>query len=193
MIRKSLLSAVQASPFYSVIADEASDAANDEQLAISLRYITSNGEPQEKFLSFSECLTGMSGEALAAKILKQLRDWDLDLRFLRGQAYDGAGAMAGSAKGVATRIKNQYPKAIYTHCAAHRLNLCIVKCCSIREISNMMDIADSVVKFFKYSPKRQQFFEECIDAQFNTTASFVVNQSMKIVYLVPVLFYLFFY
>jgi len=33
----------------------------------------------------------------------------------------------------------------------------------------MMDVADSVVKFFKYSPKRQQYFEECIDAEFNTT------------------------
>ena len=167
MIRQSLLSAVQSSPFYSVIADEASDAANDEQLAISLRYINSNGEPQEKFLSFSECLTGVSGEALATKTVKQLRDWDLDLSFLRGQAYDGAGAMAGSAKGVATHIQNQYPKAIYTHFAVHRLNLCIVKCCSIQEISNKMDVADSVVRFCKYSQKCQQYFEAYTDAEFN--------------------------
>ena len=64
---------MQSSPFYAVIPNKASDAANDEQLAISLRYINSNGEPQEKFLSFSECLTGVSGEALATKIVKQLR------------------------------------------------------------------------------------------------------------------------
>jgi len=70
MIRPSLLSAVQSLPFYFVFADEAGDAANDEQLAISLRYINSNGEPQEKFLSFSECLTGVSGEALATKIVR---------------------------------------------------------------------------------------------------------------------------
>ena len=63
MIRQLILSAVRSSPFYSVIADEASDAANDEQLAISVRYINSDGEPQEKFLSFSECLTGVSREA----------------------------------------------------------------------------------------------------------------------------------
>ena len=47
MIQQSILSAVQSSPFYSVIADEASDSANDEQLAISLRYLTANGETQE--------------------------------------------------------------------------------------------------------------------------------------------------
>ena len=61
---------MQSSPFYSVIADEASDAANDEQLAISLRYLNANGEPKEKFLSFIECLSGVSGEALASNILK---------------------------------------------------------------------------------------------------------------------------
>ena len=77
--------------------------------------------------------------------------------------------MAGSAEGVATRIQNQYPKAIYTHCAAHRLNLCIAKLCLILKINNMMDAAKSVVRFFKYSPKCQQYFEKCIDAEFNTS------------------------
>ena len=169
MIKQSILSAVQSSPFYSVIADEASDFANDEQLAIGLRYLTAKGESQEKFLSFTECSLGVSGEALARNILKQLSEWALDLKFLRGQAYDGAGAMAGCSKGVATHIQDKFPKAVYTHCAAHRLNLCVVKCCSICEISNMMGTADSVVRYFKYSPKRQQHFEECIDAEFNTT------------------------
>jgi len=53
-------------------------------------------------------------------------------------------------------------KVYYTHCAAHRLNFCVVKCCSIREISIMMGTADSAVRYFKYSPKCQQYFEECI-------------------------------
>ena len=65
MIERSILFAVQSSPFYSVIADEASDSANDEQLATSLRYLTVNSEPQEKFLSFNECLLRVSEEALA--------------------------------------------------------------------------------------------------------------------------------
>ena len=48
-IQQSIISAVQSSPFYSVIADKASDAANDEQLSISLRYLNTNGEPEENF------------------------------------------------------------------------------------------------------------------------------------------------
>ena len=39
------------------------------------------------------------------------------------------------------------PKALYTHCASHRLNLCVVKCCSIWEISNMMQSGDKIAVF----------------------------------------------
>ena len=81
-------------------------------------------------------------------ILTQLEEWQLEPQLLRGQAYDGPGAMAGLTKGVAARIRAKYPKATYTHCASHRLNLCIVKSCSIREISNMMQTADSISRFF---------------------------------------------
>ena len=75
-------------------------------------------------MSFTECLSGVSGEALARNTLKQLSEWALDLKFLQGQAYDRAGTMAGCSKGVATRIQDKFPKVLYTHCAAHRLNLC---------------------------------------------------------------------
>ena len=41
-------------------------------------------------------------------------------------------------RGVAVRIREKHPKALYTHCAAHRLNLCVVKVCSLREVNNVM-------------------------------------------------------
>ena len=91
----------------------------------------------------------------------------MPLTLLRGQAYDGAGVMAGRSKGVATRINDKFPKALYIQCAAHRLNLCVVKCCSIcGEVNNMMGTAHSVTRYFKYSPKRQPIQEttkrECV-------------------------------
>lgn len=74
--------------------------------------------------------------------------------------------MAGQTKGTAARIQSLYPKAVYTHCAAHRLNLCVVKCCSIREVNNMMQTADKIARFFKYSPKRQLALEAWVDDLF---------------------------
>ena len=115
-----------------MIADEGTDVANDKQLSISLHYLDDDG-PQERFLGFHECQTGVSGKTIAANILEQLANWQLEHRFLKGQTYDGAGALAGQVRGTAGCISSLYPKAFYTHCAPHHLNLCIVKSCNIRE------------------------------------------------------------
>ena len=162
IIRTKLLVMVQIAGFFSVIADEATDAANDEQLSICVRFVD-NGTPCEKFLAFHECHSGVTGEAIADDILSKLVEWQLQPQLLCGQAYDGAGAMAGKSKGVAFRILSKYPKALYVHCAAHRLNLCVMKCCSIWEVSNMMQTADKISRFFSNSPKRQLALEKWID------------------------------
>ena len=95
IIRNKILQKVQKARYFSVIADEATDSANAEQLSISVRYL-GNGVPQEKFLGFHECLSGVTGEAIANDIITQLTNWQLDPQLLRGQAFDGAGAMGMS-------------------------------------------------------------------------------------------------
>ena len=72
------------------------------------------------------------------------------------------GAMAGKNKGAVSRIQEIHSHAIYIHCAAHALNLCVMKCCSIAEILNTMDTADSICCFFSNSPKRQLALERWI-------------------------------
>jgi len=140
---------------FAVIADEATDSSNQEQLSIVLRFVDSHMDVREEFMGFVECKKGVTGEALASTILDTLDDWKLDRQNLCGQAHDGAGSMAGVTKGVAARILRQYPKARYVHCASHVLNLCIVQSASIPDVRNMMDIASGVARFFNNSPKRQ--------------------------------------
>ena len=67
-----------------VIADEATDIANQEQLAISICFI-SNFRLCEKFVAFHKCETGVTGHALAENILSKLSEWQLQLHLLRGQ------------------------------------------------------------------------------------------------------------
>ena len=102
IIWNKILHRIREAQFFSLIADEATDSANDEQLSISIRFVE-NGSPQEKFVGFHECQAGVTGEAIASDILKLLTTWQLDPH-LRGQGYDGAGAMAGWSNGVAARI-----------------------------------------------------------------------------------------
>jgi len=41
----------------------------------------------------------------------------------RGQCYDGDSTMSGHRKGVAKSISDEQPKAIFTHCYGHALNV----------------------------------------------------------------------
>ena len=48
-----------------MIADEATDVANDEQLSICFRFVNvDGGVPCEKFLAFHECQSGVTGMAI---------------------------------------------------------------------------------------------------------------------------------
>ena len=44
---------------------------------------------------------------------------------MRGQGYDGAGAMRGRIKGLQTRVREVVPQAMYCYCTGHALNLVI--------------------------------------------------------------------
>ena len=67
-----------------------------------------NPSIREEFVDFILCDTGTSGSAIADKILAAL---DLNTSYLRGQAYDGAGNMAGKYRGAAAMIQTSCPKA----------------------------------------------------------------------------------
>jgi len=68
------------------MADETTAAANKEQIAVCIHYVHSSTlKIEEHFLGFSECETGVSGQAIAAHILQLLETWQLPASQLRGQ------------------------------------------------------------------------------------------------------------
>lgn len=181
-IRDKLLKEIKEAVFFSISADEAADAANIEQLTIVVRFVDKNDDIREEFMIFLSCKDGVDGETLTNQILEAIQGYlNLDMDNCRGQAYDGAGQMAGNVKGVSSRISQLYPKAIYTHCNYHVLNLCIVKGLSIREIQNMMELSDSVSRFFKFSPKRQASLEKFVDEEFvrNKTTKYKLKEMCR--------------
>ena len=131
IVRNKILAKVQQAKYF--IADEATDVATDvatdEQFSICICYVE-EGVQQEKFIAFHECMSGVTGEANSENI-SNLAVLQLQPHLFHGQAYDGAGAMSELFKGVAARITSKNPKAVYTHCASHHLNLCVVKFCSV--------------------------------------------------------------
>ena len=77
------------------------------------------------------------------------------------QCYDGASAMAGSKSGVATQILSEEPRALFTHCYGHSLNLAVcdsIKQCKI--IQDALDVTHEITKLIKFSPKRGAVFDK---------------------------------
>ena len=75
--RRKVIQRIHEAGFYSIIADEATDSANQEQLSISVWYLE-KGTPTERFLCFRKCQEGVCGEAIANAILERLTAWQLN-------------------------------------------------------------------------------------------------------------------
>ena len=62
VVRSSILQEIRSAPMFSIMADEATDVSNKEQLALCIRYVNSSMlNIAERFLGFSECITGVTG------------------------------------------------------------------------------------------------------------------------------------
>ncbi len=162
-VTNHIIDKIKAAQWFTVIADEVTDVSNREQLSIVLRYVDNTTlMVREDLVGFFECDFGITGNDIATKITSSLEELGLDLSHLRGQAYDGAGNMAGSVKGTAALIRKKYPLAIYLHCASHCLNLAVVKSLQVTSVRNMVGIVGRVYQFFAAHPKRQRAFEKAI-------------------------------
>lgn len=170
-IKQTILSRVRRAQFFSLIADEVTDSSNREQLAIVLRYVDPDDlQIREDLVEFVECDSGVTGSAIAEKITGFIQSSGLDPNKLRGQAYDGAGNMAGKAKGAAALITSHYPLALYLHCTSHSLNLAVVKSLEVQSVRNMIGVINKVSLFFQAHPKRQRKLEEAIDTTAPTSS-----------------------
>ena len=110
--------------WFSIIADEATDVCNTEQLNLSIRWVSNDYEVHEDPIGLCR-VPDTKAETLFKVIKDILIRCNLPLALCRGQAYDGAANMQGSRSGVATRVLREEPAALPVHCLAHSLNLCL--------------------------------------------------------------------
>ena len=162
LIRRKICDEIKQAQYFSILANEACDVSNVEQMPIVLRFVDSEASIREEFLGFSECSEGMTGKAIACAILKFVEDIGLNMEFCRGQGYDGAANMVGKCSGAAAIITSKVPKIPYVHCGSHLLNLCIASACNIQLVRNMMAHVRIVSDFFNNSPKCFQLLQKKI-------------------------------
>ena len=107
---------------FTVMVDETTDSSIREQCATVLYWVDDDLMPHEDFIGLHD-----TPSANASNIVTIIRDVLLHLCIslddCRGQCYDRASVMQGVCNGVATQILQIQPKALYTHCYGHSLNL----------------------------------------------------------------------
>ena len=85
---------IQKAKFFTLMADEATDAGNKEQLVIVFRWVDENLDVHEDFVGLHE-IDVANADFITDVIKNVLVACNLNVHQLRGQCYDGASVMSG--------------------------------------------------------------------------------------------------
>ena len=148
------------SAHFTIMVDETTDMSNKEQVVLVFRRVDNDLVPHEEFVGLYQT-DSITSNALVAVIRDVLLRLNLKIECCRGQCYDGASAMAGAKKGVAKVLCEEEPRALFTHCYGHALNLAIgdaVKQCKV--MRSALEVVYEISKLLKKSPKRDAAFDK---------------------------------
>ena len=157
-ILDSLLVRIKRSLWFSIIADEATDISGNEQMSLSIRWTDDEYNVYEECIGLMQ-LPNTMAQTICCSIKDLLCRCSLPLSQCRGQAFDGASNMSGIRNGVQALLKKEEERALYVHCLAHNLNLCLQRTTQQCEIiRNVMDFLCDLLQLITYSPKRTALF-----------------------------------
>ena len=159
-VLRKILEGIRSSPFLAVMVDETTDKSNSEQLTIIVRWINDDFVASEEFLGLYK-LAVANAQSIVDVMLDAFIRLQIPLAKLRGQCYDGCSTMAGAKAGVAAKITQQQPRAVFTHCYGHALNLGVsdmIKRSAV--LKDCLDTCYELVKLIKFSPKREAMLRE---------------------------------
>lgn len=146
--------------FFTVMIDETTDIANTEQVVLVFRWVDNTLSVHEEFVGLYKT-ESIHATYLVKIIQDTLLRFNLKFELCRGQCYDGASVMRGIKTGVAKCISDKEPRAVFTHCYGHALNLAVgdtVKQSKVMKSS--LETVYEISKLVKKSPKRDAMFQK---------------------------------
>ena len=153
-IKTEIIKKVREAKYFSVILDCTLDISHEKQMSLTIRCVNVSTCPvkvEEFFL----------GQGLFDELINALRTLELDLGDLRGQGYDNGSNMKGKHKGVQKKVLEVNPRAFYTPCGCHSLNLALCDMAnSCLKAKYFFGIVQCIYILFSSSTKRWKILQD---------------------------------
>ena len=132
--------------FYTITVDEVTDSLNQVQFVFCLRWVDVDLNPHEEFIGL-HVVSNICADTSVACIRDVLIHMNLALKNCRGQCYDGTSNMSRAKSGMATQIKIEEMRVIFSHCYGHSLQLAVGD--MIKEVKNLKEALDATSEISK--------------------------------------------
>ena len=146
--------------YITVMIDEATDLANIKKVALVIRSVNDNLAVTENVIGLYK--TESIESTPLVSIIKDVQlQINMKVKYCRGQCYDGASNMTGVRNEVAKQPTDEQPRAIFTHCSGHVLNLAVGD--NVKKFKLMrlfLDAVFEITKLIKKFPKLGAIFQK---------------------------------
>ncbi|XP_026430017.1 zinc finger MYM-type protein 1-like [Papaver somniferum] len=164
-IKSAIIQKIKAAQYFSILLDCTPDASHQEQMSLIIRCVDTSESPikiQEYFMRFLK-VVDTTAQGLFDVLKSVLKDLDLDINNIRGQGYDNGANMSGCKNGVQKKLLDVNPRAMYTPCGAHCLNLTPLDMArSCKGATDFFETLNQIYKIFSASTKRWDIFKEYV-------------------------------
>lgn len=160
VVRDGILSEVGNS-FFSLFIDRAVKFGETDSLPLFLRFVDSFDVMRLELMGFVEA--NLDTEAMCERLFDIVtKEWRLDLKYCRGQAYLGSGEISYKLKAFACKVQEKYPLAICTHCSCYSFNTWWSRSVPVPSISRALDTLEKIVLFFGSSSELEKQLDQVI-------------------------------
>ena len=140
---------------YTILADACTDVTGKKLMTVDNRYVNSiSGKILERTIGTVK-VDNTTSQMLFDTVVNVLSRVSLDVTQCRAYGYDGAANMRDHKTGLAARVKELIPFAIFNHCCNHRLNVVVQKIgINVEDYQEIIDVTRLVFSEISLSPKR---------------------------------------
>ncbi|XP_058784260.1 uncharacterized protein LOC131659034 [Vicia villosa] len=162
-IKNEIIRKIKQAKYFSVILDCTPDVSHQEHMSLIIRYVDvslNTVSVEEYFLGFLN-VNDTTGQGLFDVLQDELKNLDSNIFDVRGQGYDNGSNMKGKHQGEQKKFLDLNPRAFYTPCVCHSLNLTLCDMAnSCGKAKYFFGVVQRIYTIFANSTKRWKILKD---------------------------------